>query len=143
MLALQHSKQPLDKCSPNVLPCRISYTGPSKVTKRFWSPSLEKGTLHTPRVKSSFVHPCADSALDQTRTAYFRGRRLRGRVVKVPEGYEGTLAICHNCRPPSTHMTLRYHCKFNRPTPSRRACEDPPASSRRIGLGGSGRRTRR
>jgi hypothetical protein len=93
MLALQRSKQPLDKCSPNVLPCRISYTGPSKVTKRFWSPSLEKGRLNTPRIKSSFIHPRADSALDQTKTAYFRGRKLRGRIVKVPEGYEGML--CH------------------------------------------------
>src|SRR5437763_1398465 len=91
MIALQRQqKEPLEKCSPNVLPCRIHYDGPSKVTKRFWSPSLETGKGGRGTQSRFFLHH-ADAAPDKTRTAYFRGRKLRGRPVNLPEGYEGEL----------------------------------------------------
>lgn len=54
--------------SINILPCRINHTGPTKVTKRYWQPRTET---------------------DNTKTAHFRGRRLRGEVVKLPENYQG------------------------------------------------------
>ena len=70
MLAInpQSSKR---KLTPNLLPCTIKHSGPIKISKRYWSPS------------SSTTHN------DSTSTAYFRGRKLRGRTVKVPEGYQG------------------------------------------------------
>ena len=57
-----------DKTSINILPCRINHNGPTKVTKRYWQPRTEA---------------------DNTRTAHFRGPRLRGRAVRIPEKYQG------------------------------------------------------
>jgi len=57
-----------DSTSINILPCRINQSGPTKVTKRYWQPRAEA---------------------NKTKTAHFRGRRLRGRVVKLPEQYRG------------------------------------------------------
>jgi len=67
MLAIAKSSTS-DKTSINILPCRIGHNGPTKVTRRYWQPRTEA---------------------DNTRTAHFRGRRLRGRVVRVPEKYQG------------------------------------------------------
>ncbi|KAF2395654.1 hypothetical protein EJ06DRAFT_525275 [Trichodelitschia bisporula] len=53
--------------TPNVLPCKIDYAGPVDAS-RYWKP--EEGE-------------------DGNIMAHFRGRRLRGREVKVPEGYTG------------------------------------------------------
>ncbi|EXJ84832.1 hypothetical protein A1O3_05505 [Capronia epimyces CBS 606.96] len=71
MLSLQRSAISADKCTANVLPCRIHHDGPTKVTKRYWSPQGEK---------------------DGTQTSHFRGRRLRGRVIQLPDGYQGVVA---------------------------------------------------
>ena len=57
-----------DAVAVNVLPCRINHTGPTKVKKRFWQPQ---------------------SSADGTKIAYFRGRKLHGRCVKLPEKYQG------------------------------------------------------
>lgn len=67
MLAIRKAST-VDKSSINILPCRINHDGPTKVTKRYWGPRNEN---------------------DGSKTAHFRGRRLRARVVKIPEGYEG------------------------------------------------------
>ncbi|KAL6248154.1 hypothetical protein RBB50_004409 [Rhinocladiella similis] len=71
MLALQRKSSFAGPCTANILPCRIHHDGPIKVTRRYWSPQDEK---------------------DQTKTAHFRGRRLRGRVIKLPRGYHGLVA---------------------------------------------------
>ncbi|OQU99090.1 hypothetical protein CLAIMM_04777 [Cladophialophora immunda] len=71
MLALQRPGNSGDKCVANILPCRIHHNGPTKVTKRYWSPQVER---------------------DGTATSYFRGRRLRGKPLKVPLGYQGVVA---------------------------------------------------
>lgn len=68
MLAIREASD--DKTSVNILPCRIDHNGPAKVTKRYWRPETEK---------------------DGTKTAYFRGRRLRGKSLKVPQGYKGLI----------------------------------------------------
>lgn len=60
------------KCSLNVLPCHINHTGPVDASSRYWRP--------TPDVDDTSVE-----------TSYFRGRKLRGRKVAVPEGYEGVI----------------------------------------------------
>ncbi|OAP65779.1 hypothetical protein AYL99_01751 [Fonsecaea erecta] len=87
MLALQRSGNLQDKCVVNILPCRIHHNGPTKVTKRYWSPLVEKGaslSLGLPLAKTLIF-----GLLDGTVTSYFRGRRLRGKPVKVPAGYRG------------------------------------------------------
>lgn len=53
---------------PNILPCRIHHDGLVESVDRYWAPVHEK---------------------DNTQTAYFRGRKLRGRRVVLPEGYQG------------------------------------------------------
>lgn len=71
MLALRDQHQEPGDCVPNILPCRLHYSGPARVTKRFWSPTREN---------------------DNTKTSYFRGRRLRGKTLKLPPGYTGVAA---------------------------------------------------
>ncbi|KAL4786777.1 ribonuclease H2 non-catalytic subunit-domain-containing protein [Aspergillus varians] len=60
-------------CTPNILPCRIHHDGPVKSLNRYWSPTVDE----------------KDKNLQ---TSYFRGRKLRGRRVQIPEGYEGVVA---------------------------------------------------
>ncbi|KIW81985.1 hypothetical protein Z517_05011 [Fonsecaea pedrosoi CBS 271.37] len=71
MLALQRNANFTDKCVVNILPCRIHHNGPTKVTKRYWSLEAEK---------------------DGTATSYFRGRKLRGKRINIPSGYQGVVA---------------------------------------------------
>lgn len=59
------------KVTPNVLPCSIKYNGTVDAENRYWSPEPSKA--------------------DGTSKAYFRGRKLRGRTVKVPDGYQGVV----------------------------------------------------
>ncbi|KAL2356805.1 putative ribonuclease H2 subunit C [Cryomyces antarcticus] len=70
MLAIQQSTQRAEKCTPNVLPCRIDHNGPVSASTRYWAPETD----------------------DKGRSvAYFRGRKLLGRSVKVPDGYRGAV----------------------------------------------------
>ncbi|KAL4927371.1 ribonuclease H2 subunit C [Aspergillus undulatus] len=81
MFAIQAQQQPpktkdnesLGNCTPNILPCRIHHDGPVKSLDRYWTPTVDE----------------KDKDLQ---TAYFRGRKLRGRRVHIPEGYEGVVA---------------------------------------------------
>ncbi|KAF2083272.1 ribonuclease-like protein H2 subunit C [Saccharata proteae CBS 121410] len=68
MLAIQQTKTSADKCTPNLLPCRVHHDGPVNATDRYWRPANDG---------------------DDTQTSYFRGRKLRGRTVPVPQGYRG------------------------------------------------------
>lgn len=61
-------KEPKDACVINILPCRLHHDGPTKVSKRYWTPQAKE---------------------DGTRVAHFRGRRLKGRLIKIPVGYQG------------------------------------------------------
>lgn len=72
MLSIQRSNahQPPTECMPNLLPCRIHHDGPVNASERYWSPQ-------TPQ--------------DGIPEAYFRGRKLKGRVVRIPEGYRGVV----------------------------------------------------
>lgn len=72
MLSLHTLSNGSKKSQVNILPCKIHRNGPSKVTKRFWSPTVEE---------------------DGSKTAYFRGRKLRGRQVKLPKSYHGLAVI--------------------------------------------------
>ncbi|KAF7845659.1 hypothetical protein BT93_L1371 [Corymbia citriodora subsp. variegata] len=59
-----------ERCSISFLPCKIQKTGAAKISKRYWKPRVQP---------------------DSTKTVYFRGRRLRGRVVKLPESMDGNI----------------------------------------------------
>ncbi|PVH87422.1 ribonuclease H1 small subunit [Cadophora sp. DSE1049] len=70
MLALEKSKSHRGKCTPNVLPCRIYHNGAVNTSKRYWNPTVQP---------------------DGKTTAYFRGRKLHGKVLKVPSRYRGVV----------------------------------------------------
>ena len=58
-------------CHPHLLPCRIHHDGPVEAGDRYWRP---------------------EKSDDGKQTAYFRGRRLQGRTLTVPDGYKGMAA---------------------------------------------------
>lgn len=66
MLAIQKTQRG-ENVSVNALPCKLHYNGPVDAATRF-----------KPQENSEGVP-----------TAYFRGRKLLGRKVQLPEGYEG------------------------------------------------------
>lgn len=70
MLAINPSST-TKKVTPNILPCAITHNGPVNAESRYWSPTQD-----------------ADAS---SSTAYFRGRKLRGRTLKVPDGYQGVV----------------------------------------------------
>ncbi|KAL8689368.1 MAG: hypothetical protein Q9218_004946 [Villophora microphyllina] len=58
------------KYTPNLLPCRIHHDGSVNALSRYWEPQNDK---------------------DGYPEAYVRGRKLKGRKVKLPEGYRGVI----------------------------------------------------
>ncbi|EKG13440.1 Ribonuclease H2 subunit C [Macrophomina phaseolina MS6] len=70
MLSIQRSSAHSGKCTPNLLPCRIEHNGPVNAADRFW------------RVEEKD---------DGTHTAHFRGRKLSGRKLQLPDGYRGAV----------------------------------------------------
>lgn len=70
MLAINNPKQTVASANPNIIPCKVNYNGPTNASKRHWNPETETSGQ---------------------KTAYFRGRKLLGRDVVVPEGYKGTI----------------------------------------------------
>ena len=56
--------------TPNVLACAIKHNGPVSGEERYWNPSTEQ---------------------DGSTTYFFRGRKLRGKMIALPEGYEGVV----------------------------------------------------
>ncbi|PHH92096.1 hypothetical protein CDD83_8947 [Cordyceps sp. RAO-2017] len=61
----------LPKTIPNLLPCRIHHTGSVDPVPQYWATSQLQG--------GSVV------------IAHFRGRKLHGRTMTLPEQYEGTV----------------------------------------------------
>lgn len=86
----------MENCTPNILPCRIHHDGFVGSLERFWDPvSDEKGKRCVKHTESFFPQSSANIQVDERlQTAYFRGRRLRGRRVVIPEGYQGMTCIC-------------------------------------------------
>ncbi|KAJ5585451.1 Ribonuclease H2 subunit C [Penicillium hispanicum] len=66
------SKGTASQLTPNILPCQIHHDGPIESTERYWAPK--------------------SIAEDNTQTGHFRGRKLRGRRVAIPDGYQGVVA---------------------------------------------------
>ncbi|KAM0468010.1 hypothetical protein ACHAP7_011371 [Fusarium lateritium] len=61
------------KVVANVLPCRIHHDGSIDPASTYWTPTV------------------ADVWEDGTKLAYFRGRKLQGKVVKLPEQCRGVV----------------------------------------------------
>lgn len=74
MLAISKQEK-TDACAVNILPCRINHDGPTKVAKRYWTTATDT---------------------DSTKTAHFRGRRLRGRTIKISSRYQGIVLKATN-----------------------------------------------
>ncbi|KAI9798034.1 MAG: hypothetical protein M1835_005037 [Candelina submexicana] len=70
MLTVKSKQRASITCIPNVLPCRIDHNGPVNASERYWAPTKD---------------------CNGRETSYFRGRKLQGRSVKIPEGYRGTV----------------------------------------------------
>jgi ribonuclease H2 subunit C len=70
MLAIQ-SNSANKSVTPNILPCTIKHSGPVSSDPRYWNPSTEQ---------------------DGTSTAFFRGRKLRGKKLALPGAYQGVVS---------------------------------------------------
>lgn len=70
MLAISSTTNDDKSVTPSILPCAIRHNGPVSADKRYWNPSIEQ---------------------DGTSTSFFRGRKLRGKNLVLPEGYEGAI----------------------------------------------------
>ncbi|KAM7190750.1 putative dna replication licensing factor mcm6 protein [Rhypophila sp. PSN 637] len=57
--------------TPHLLPCRIHHDGSVEPVQSFWDPTVSEDGKHT---------------------AYFRGRKLDGKSVQLPDGYRGIIA---------------------------------------------------
>ncbi|PWY92895.1 ribonuclease H2 subunit C [Aspergillus heteromorphus CBS 117.55] len=95
MFAIQPAQKPSsdndtstgsDQFTPNILPCRIRHDGPVETLDRYWTPESDENDKNL-------------------QTAYFRGRKLRGRRVAIPEGYEGIVATPSDRVMPSTQTS--------------------------------------
>ncbi|KAI7003017.1 hypothetical protein KC355_g9451 [Hortaea werneckii] len=79
-----HQQQQSKPLHPNILPCTIHHSGPIKVSKRYWSP------MTTTTTSSSSTTTPHDHG-SKIQTAHFRGRKLQGRKIRLPEGYIGQI----------------------------------------------------
>jgi ribonuclease H2 subunit C len=86
MLAIQSPQERVEKCTPNLLPCRVDHNGAVSASTRYWNPEVEVGES-----KYYAISILRLTVKDGTQTAYFRGRKLRGRKVELPQNYKGSL----------------------------------------------------
>ncbi|KAL2177570.1 ribonuclease H2 non-catalytic subunit-domain-containing protein [Thermothelomyces heterothallicus CBS 202.75] len=82
MLSVRSEKPLADipKATPHVLPCRVHHNGAAEPAHPFWNPRVNEAG---------------------TRTAYFRGRKLRGTAAKLPDNYRGVVATVSAPKQPS------------------------------------------
>lgn len=94
----QHKGSACNKATPNVLPCRIQHDGPVSEVDSYWKPSQEPGICIPGMLADRF----ADYLQDGKRVAYFRGRKLHGKALRVPAGYQGV--VVDKTDPPKPHV---------------------------------------
>jgi ribonuclease H2 subunit C len=73
------------KATPHLLPCHIHHDGSVEpVAEQFWAPTTSSSTNKT-----------TDSTNTDTdkKTAYFRGRKLQSRTLRLPPDYRGIVAV--------------------------------------------------
>lgn len=87
MIAIQSTKA--EKCTPNLLPARLSHNGPVNDTARYWKPEIdEKGIQcqHSPEATAPQL-----TSRPGTPHAYFRGRHLHGTPLALPSTHTGAV----------------------------------------------------
>ncbi|KIV99223.1 uncharacterized protein PV09_09087 [Verruconis gallopava] len=81
MLAIQRKEGNVTGVKVHLLPCKINYSGPTEVERRYWEPKQTENGGYK---------------------AYFRGRELSGNSLKVPQHYQGSvLRITNDLMPRS------------------------------------------
>ncbi|KAI1765366.1 ribonuclease H1 small subunit [Hypoxylon sp. FL1150] len=70
IFAVDSQESTQKNASVHLLPCRINHDGNVEPVDAYWNPSESQ---------------------DKTKRAYLRGRKLHGKVVKLPEGYYGSV----------------------------------------------------
>ncbi|KAK9793623.1 putative Ribonuclease H2 subunit C [Seiridium cardinale] len=71
MLNMSLAGQEQGEVQLNLLPCRVHHDGDIDAIEPYWNPT---------------------KSTDGPKTAYFRGRKLHGKTVKLPAGYRGSVA---------------------------------------------------
>ena len=80
------------QCMPNILPCRIHHEGPVDASPRYWAPEIAQGqSTFVSRLCSSSKTNLKNVVIDGKLESYFRGRKLRGQEVDLPQGYRGVI----------------------------------------------------
>ncbi|KAK0712271.1 ribonuclease H2, subunit C [Apiosordaria backusii] len=74
ILHLDSASSSHKKTTAHLLPCKIHHTGPVEPTQSFWDPRTSESS-------------------SDTKEAYFRGRKLKGKPLALPEGYKGVVAV--------------------------------------------------
>ncbi|KAF3935765.1 hypothetical protein ABW19_dt0210381 [Dactylella cylindrospora] len=78
----------------NVLPCRIKYTGPASSSRYLWNPIT---------TSDSSTETDAPAKPEQ-HIAYFRGRKLAGTKLVLPEGYSGHIITTPSAGLPTSNQ---------------------------------------
>ncbi|KAK6363490.1 hypothetical protein TWF730_000922 [Orbilia blumenaviensis] len=76
MISIKKPTSPGTPSKANVLPCRIKYTGSASSSRQLWNPTTQPANPD-------------NNASVETHTSYFRGRKLAGTKLVVPDGYQG------------------------------------------------------
>lgn len=77
------------RTTPNLLPCTIHHSGPIQTPARYWSPT-----------------PTTTNDNKITKTSYLRGRKLRGRTLRLPANYTGLVLQKTDKVLPTTHTQM-------------------------------------
>lgn len=88
MFKIQTDKEKVSKSVANLLPCRIHHNGPVEIAEPFWKPTKADGESTNRRF---IIAQSLTFSPDGKQTAFFRGRQLYGKSVKLPEGYRGVV----------------------------------------------------
>lgn len=112
VLVVKPAKAPA-KATPHLLPCRVHHDGAVGPTDSYWRPTQSKGSCAALSLLFLLFVDAASRALHDSpkelptarwtewilrtadglgHTAYFRGRKLHGRTVPLPDGYTGLVA---------------------------------------------------
>lgn len=83
------------KAVANLLPCRVHHNGSIDPTSAYWTPSTAKGSFPV----SPFLTQWLTKWLDGAKIAYFRGRKLQGKVIKLPEQCHGVVVERRDDKP--------------------------------------------
>ena len=93
MLKFSNPKDAVQKqCTPNILPCRIHHDGPVDASPRYWAPETAQSQYYiASRLRSPGTPFQGSYITDGKPEAYFRGRKLKGQEIGIPQGYTGVI----------------------------------------------------